>query len=213
MTVHPDGERPVEAGQAQDTQPAEHQKNKKQGDRQTEKQAENQGEHQGEEHDASGATSVESDSPGELAEALAQAQAKVSEHFDQLLRAQAEMENVRRRAQEEVSKARKFAIESFAEGLVPVRDSLEAALAQTDQTVEVFREGVETTLKQLIAAFERNHLKEIAPEAGTKFDPHHHQAIATVPAEQEANTVVAVLQKGYLIADRVLRPALVTVAS
>jgi molecular chaperone GrpE len=200
MTVHPDGERPVQADQAQERQEG-----------QEAQPAQNQ---QSEAAEAtSESTSVDSGSPAELAQALAQAQAKAAEHFDQLLRAQAEMENVRRRAQEEVSKARKFAIESFAEGLVPVRDSLEAALAQSDQTVEVFREGVQTTLKQLIAAFDRNHLKEIAPEVGAKFDPHHHQAIATVPAEQEPNTVVAVLQKGYLIADRVLRPALVTVAS
>jgi len=221
MTVHPDGERPGEAGQAKDTQPTQKQQNEKQSDSQNYNHGYNQSDSQGdglsqtsgEDQDAAEAASVESNAPSELAEALAQAQAKASEYFDQLLRAQAEMENVRRRAQEEVSKARKFAIESFAEGLVPVRDSLEAALLQTDQTVEVFREGVETTLKQLIAAFERNHLKEIAPEVGAKFNPHHHQAIATVPAEQEANTVVAVLQKGYLIADRVLRPALVTVAS
>lgn len=148
-----------------------------------------------------------------LQAALAAAEARVQEHYDNLLRAQAEMENVRRRAQEEVVKARKFGIESFAEGLVPVKDSLEAALAQADQSADDMRAGIETTLKQLASAFERNHLKEIAPAAGEKFDPHHHQAIATVPAEQDANTVVAVLQKGYLIADRVLRPALVTVAS
>jgi molecular chaperone GrpE len=203
MTVHPDGERPVQADQAQERQ-----------ERQEGQEAQPAQNQQSEAAEAtSESTSVDSGSPAELAQALAQAQAKAAEHFDQLLRAQAEMENVRRRAQEEVSKARKFAIESFAEGLVPVRDSLEAALAQSDQTVEVFREGVQTTLKQLIAAFDRNHLKEIAPEVGAKFDPHHHQAIATVPAEQEPNTVVAVLQKGYLIADRVLRPALVTVAS
>jgi molecular chaperone GrpE len=130
-----------------------------------------------------------------------------------MLRAQAEMENVRRRSQEEVVKARKFGIESFAEGLVPVKDSLEAALSQADQSADDMRAGIETTLKQLAGAFERNHLTEISPAAGEKFDPHLHQAIATVPAEQDANTVVAVLQKGYLIADRVLRPALVTVAS
>ncbi len=144
---------------------------------------------------------------------LAAAQAQLAEHKDQVLRAHAEMENVRRRAQEEVSKARKFGIESFAEGLVPVKDSLEAALAQTEQSAQDMRAGIEMTLKQLISAFERNHLKEIAPSAGTKFDPHQHQAIATVPAEQESNTVVQTLQKGYLIADRVLRPALVTVSS
>ena len=145
----------------------------------------------------------------ELAAALAQ----VAEQKDQALRAHAEMENVRRRAQEEVSKARKFGIESFAESLVPVKDSLEAALAQAEQTAETMRTGIEVTLKQLVSAFERNHLKDIAPEAGAKFDPHQHQAIATIPAEQAANTVVQTLQKGYLIADRVLRPALVTVAA
>ena len=139
--------------------------------------------------------------------------AELSDKHDALLRAQAETENVRRRSQEEVSKARKFAIESFAESLVPVRDSLEAALALEQQTLETMREGVETTLKQLTSAFERNHLKEVVPAVGEKFDPHHHQAIATVPAQQASNTVVLVLQKGYLITDRVLRPALVTVAS
>ena len=144
---------------------------------------------------------------------LATAQAQLAEQKDQVLRAHAEMENVRRRAQEEVSKARKFGIESFAEGLVPVKDSLEAALAQTEQSAHDMRAGIEMTLKQLVSAFERNHLKEIAPAAGTKFDPHQHQAIATIPAEQEPNTVVQTLQKGYLIAERVLRPALVTVSS
>ena len=144
---------------------------------------------------------------------LAAAQAQLAEQKDQALRAHAEMENVRRRAQEEVSKARKFGIESFAEGLVPVKDSLEAALAQTEQSAQDLRAGIEMTLKQLVSAFERNHLKEIAPAAGTKFDPHQHQAIATIPAEQEPNTVVQTLQKGYLIAERVLRPALVTVSS
>jgi len=144
---------------------------------------------------------------------LAAAQAQLAEQKDQALRAHAEMENVRRRAQEEVSKARKFGIESFAEGLVPVKDSLEAALAQPEQSAQDMRAGIEMTLKQLVSAFERNHLKEIAPAAGTKFDPHQHQAIATIPAEQEPNTVVQTLQKGYLIAERVLRPALVTVSS
>jgi molecular chaperone GrpE len=144
---------------------------------------------------------------------LEKAQEKLATLHDQALRATAEMENVRRRSLEEISKARKFAVESFAESLVPVRDSLEAALSQTEQSNEDLRLGIEATLKQLTGAFERNHLKEISPAVGEKFDPHHHQAIATVPSEQEANTVVAVLQKGYLIADRVLRPALVTVAA
>ena len=148
-----------------------------------------------------------------LEQALVEAQTQAQSHYENLLRAQAEMENVRRRAQEEVAKARKFGIESFAEGLVPVKDSLEAALSQADQSADDMRAGIETTLKQLSSAFERHHLTEIAPAAGDKFDPHHHQAIATVPADQPSNTVVAVLQTGYLIADRVLRPALVTVAS
>lgn len=164
--------------------------------------------------DAHQAEGVEQFDPITRLEAdLAAALVQVAEHKDQVLRAHAEMENVRRRAQDEVSKARKFGIESFAESMVPVKDSLEAALSQSDQTQEDLRSGIEMTLKQLVSGFERNHLKEIAPAPGTKFDPHQHQAIATVPAEQEANTVVLTLQKGYLIADRVLRPALVTVAA
>lgn len=149
----------------------------------------------------------------ELRAQLDAAQATMQQQQDQLLRAHAEAENVRRRAQEEVSKARKFGIESFAESLVPVKDSLEAALAQAEQSVETLREGVEVTLKQLAAAFERNLLKEIAPAQGDKFDPHLHQAISSVPADQPANTVVQLLQKGYAIADRTLRPALVVVSA
>jgi len=144
---------------------------------------------------------------------LEAAQATVTGQQDQVLRSHAEAENVRRRAQEDVSKARKFGIESFAESLVPVKDSLEAALAQQEQTIEAMREGVEMTLKQLNNAFERNLLKEIAPEPGEKFDPHLHQAISSVPSEQPANTVAQRLQKGYAIADRVLRPALVMVSA
>jgi molecular chaperone GrpE len=160
-----------------------------------------------------GPDATELDPIARLQADLAIAQAQLAEQRDQVLRAHAEMENVRRRAQDEVSKARKFGIESFAESLVPVKDSLEAALALTEQTAENMRDGIEMTLKQLVSAFERNHLKEIAPAAGTKFDPHHHQAIASIPAEQESNTVIQTLQKGYLITDRVLRPALVTVAA
>jgi len=140
-------------------------------------------------------------------------QTQIDDLRDQLLRAQAEAENVRRRAQDDVSKARKFGIESFAESLVPVKDSLEAALAQSEQTLETLREGVETTLRQLQAAFERNQLKAIEPAVGDKFDPHLHQAISSVPSDAPANTVAQTLQKGYLIADRVLRAALVMVSS
>ncbi|HWH75512.1 MAG TPA: nucleotide exchange factor GrpE, partial [Methylibium sp.] len=143
----------------------------------------------------------------------AELEAKQVELADAYLRAKAEAENIRRRSEEEMSKARKFAIESFAESLLPVKDSLEAALAIADASAEQLREGTHATLRQLVQALERNKVLEIAPPAGTKFDPHQHQAISVVPADQEANTVVALLQKGYLIADRVLRPALVTVAA
>ncbi len=144
---------------------------------------------------------------------LAALKAKNTELSDSYLRAKAEAENARRRAEEEISKARKFAVEGFAESLLPVTDSLEAGLQLKDATATQIREGTEATLKQLKSALERNKVLEIAPAAGTKFDPHQHQAISMVPAEQDANTVVSVLQKGYLIADRVLRPALVTVTA
>jgi molecular chaperone GrpE len=144
---------------------------------------------------------------------LAALQAKSAELADQYLRAKAEADNARRRAEEEISKARKFAVESFAESLLPVADSLEAGLVIKDGTLEQIREGAQATLRQLLAALERNKVIAINPGAGAKFDPHQHQAISVVPSELEANAVVTVLQKGYSIADRVLRPALVTVAA
>ncbi|CAG4889344.1 nucleotide exchange factor GrpE [Paraburkholderia gardini] len=144
--------------------------------------------------------------------ALAEAQAKIVELQESFLRAKAETENVRRRGQDDVAKAHKFAIESFAEHLLPVLDSLEAALAHNSDDLAKVREGVELTLRQLTGALEKGRVVALNP-VGEKFDPHRHQAISMVPAEQEANTVVAVLQKGYVIADRVLRPALVTVAA
>lgn len=150
--------------------------------------------------------------PGVSAQVLAELEAKVVELQDAFMRAKAEGENIRRRAQEDISKAHKFAIESFAEALVPVKDSLEMGLKVEAPTVESIKEGVEMTLKQLSAAFEKNRLVEINPQQGEKLDPMKHQAISMVPAEQEANTIVTVLQKGYMIADRLLRPALVTVA-
>ena len=144
---------------------------------------------------------------------VATLQAKNTDLADNYLRAKAETENARRRADDEISKARKFALESFAESLLPVADSLEAGLAIKDATPEQIREGATATLNQLKSALQRNKVIEISPPAGTRFDPHQHQAISMVPSEQEANTVVGVLQKGYLIAERVLRPALVTVAA
>ena len=148
-----------------------------------------------------------------LEQQLAEAQARLTEMSDAYLRAKAETENVRRRADEETTKARKFAVEGFAESLLPVKDSLEAAIAVEVSSPQQMLEGVHATLRQLSAALERNRVLEISPAAGTKFDPHQHQAISMVPSEQDANTVVAVLQKGYSIAERVLRPALVTVAA
>lgn len=128
-------------------------------------------------------------------------------------RAKAEAENARRRAEDEVAKARKFGIESFAESLLPVADSLDAALAIKEATPQQLREGADATLRQLTSALERNKVLAINPAAGSKFDPHQHQAISVVASEQEPNTIVTVLQKGYVIAERVLRPALVTVSA
>jgi molecular chaperone GrpE len=156
---------------------------------------------------------VTPDSPASAETRLAELEARHTEVADAYLRAKAEAENTRRRAEEEISKARKFAIDGFAESLLPVRDSLEAAIAIQNATPEQLLEGVHATLRQLSQALERNKVMPIAPPAGTKFDPHQHQAISVVPADLDAGTVVAVLQKGYLIADRVLRPALVTVAA
>ncbi|MEI6025978.1 MAG: nucleotide exchange factor GrpE [Betaproteobacteria bacterium] len=144
---------------------------------------------------------------------LADLEARLASMSDAYLRAKADAENIRRRSEEEASKARKFAIEGFADSLLPVRDSLEAALALPNASNEQLLEGVGATLRQLVQALERNKVLPIEPPAGTRFDPHQHQAISVVPAEQDPNTVVSVLQKGYLIAERVLRPALVTVAA
>jgi len=144
---------------------------------------------------------------------LAELEARHAEVSDAYLRAKAEAENTRRRAEEEIAKARKYALESFAESLLPVRDSLEATTAIANASPEQLLEGVHATLKLLTQALERNRVVEINPPTGTRFDPHQHQAISMLPADQEANTIVAVLQKGYLIAERVLRPALVTVAA
>ncbi len=146
-----------------------------------------------------------------LEEMIRQAELKAEEHHDAWLRAKAETENVRRRAQEDIAKASKFAVERFAGELLAVKDSLEAALAADAPSVESMKAGSELTLKQLVAAFEKSGLKEVNP-LGEKFDPNFHQAISMVDSDQEANTVVTVLQKGYLIAERVLRPALVMVA-
>ncbi len=151
-----------------------------------------------------------------LAEALARAQAEATELRDLYLRAKADIENTRRRGEDNVAKAHKFAIEGFAESLLPVKDSLEMALKTEAPSLESLREGVEATLRLLSAAFAKHKLLELDP-VGQKFDPKQHQAISMVPGGAleppvAANHVVAVLQKGYLINDRVIRPAMVTVA-
>ena len=146
-----------------------------------------------------------------LEEALRTAELKASEHYDAWLRAKAETENVRRRAAEDAIKERKFAAEKFASAMLPVKDSLEAALGTENASLETLRSGVELTLKQLQQAFQGANLTEVAPQ-GEKFDPNRHQAISMVESDAEPNTVVQVLQKGYLLHERVIRPALVIVA-
>jgi molecular chaperone GrpE len=146
-----------------------------------------------------------------LEQQLRQAELQAQEHHDAWLRAKAETENIRKRAQVDVANAHKYGVESFADALLPVKDSLEAALAAQNNTVESLRSGVELTLRQLASVFEKFSLAEIDP-TGQKFDPHRHQAMTMVESDQEPNTVVQVLQKGYCLHDRVVRPALVTVA-
>ena len=168
-----------------------------------------------EELQAAGAASA-ADAAAQLVNAQAEIEAlkaQVADLADQALRAQAEAQNARRRADDEISKIRKFAVEAFAESLLPVIDSLEAGLKTESASPEQLREGAEATLRQLLSALERNKVVEVNPPAGAKFDPAAQQAISVVPSEQEPNTVVSVLQKGYTIADRVLRPALVMVAA
>ncbi len=146
-----------------------------------------------------------------LAEQLREAELKALEHHDAWLRAKAETENVRRRAQEDIVKAGKFAADKFAQAMLPVKDSLEAALATENATLESFKEGVELTLKQLVAAFQSANVTEVSP-VGEKFDPNKHQAISAIEADGEPNTVLTVLQKGYLLNERTMRPALVVVS-
>jgi molecular chaperone GrpE len=156
------------------------------------------------------------DSAKPLEAQLAEAQAKLTEmreqHRDATLRALADAENARKRFQAEAAAAQKFALERFAESLLPVADSLEAALDNVQASPDALRDGVQLTLRQLSAAFHKVHVAPIAPVPGERFDPHRHQAMAAVEADSEPNTIVAVMQKGYLLHDRVLRPALVTVA-
>jgi molecular chaperone GrpE len=146
-----------------------------------------------------------------MEELLKQAELAAQEHHDAWLRAKADAENIRKRAQSDVANAHKYAVENFSNELLAVKDSLEAALAVETATIESLKSGVELTLKQLVSAFEKSSIAELNP-AGEKFDPHKHQAISMVDSDAEPNTVVTVLQKGYQLHDRILRPALVMVA-
>ena len=146
-----------------------------------------------------------------LTEQLRQTELKAAEHHDAWLRAKAETENVRRRAQDDIAKASKFAADKFAQAMLPVKDSLEAALATENATLESLKQGVELTLKQLVSAFQGASITEVNP-LGEKFDPNKHQAISAVEADGEPNTVINVLQKGYLLHERTMRPALVVVS-
>ena len=141
-----------------------------------------------------------------LEELLAEAQAKIEQQRDSMMRAVADAENARKRAQAEAASSQKYAVERFAEALLPVLDSLEAALKSGDIS------GVELTLRQLQSALEKSSIRDIDPKPGERFDPHRHQAMAAVEAAAEPNTIVSVMQKGYRLHDRVLRTALVTVA-
>ncbi len=145
------------------------------------------------------------------AQLLKDAERKAAEHHDAWLRAKAETENVRRRAQTDVSNAHKYAVENFSTELLTVMDSLDAALAVENASVESYKNGMELTQKQLTAVFDKFNIKTIDP-AGEKFDPHQHQAMCTVDSELEPNTVVQVMQKGYKLHERVIRPALVMVS-
>ena len=151
------------------------------------------------------------DTTPSMEEMLQTAERKAQEHYDAWMYAKAEGENIRRRAAEDVSKAQKFAVERFSNEMLAVMDSLQAGLAVETENVESFKSGMELTLKQLSSVFEKFNIVEINP-VGEKLDPHKHQAIGMVDSEQEANTVVTVMQKGYSLNDRVLRPALVMVA-
>jgi molecular chaperone GrpE len=164
--------------------------------------------------DTATAASAPAETMPSVEEQLRSAELKAAEHHDAWMRAKAETENVRRRAQDDIVKAHKFASEKFAADLLAVKDSLEAALANANQSAESLHAGVEMTLKQLVAAFDKANLAEINP-LGEKFDPHKHQAISQIEAPDpatEPNHVINVLQKGYQLHDRIIRPAMVVVS-
>ena len=157
------------------------------------------------------AESPPADPAPDLADLLKKAETEVADLRDAWLRARADAENTRKQAQADIAKTYKYAIEKFAEDLLPVKDALEQTLTAENVTPETFKSGAELTLKALETAFGRAQITEINP-VGERFDPHRHQAMMTVESREPPNTVVTVYQKGYLINDRTLRPALVAVA-
>ncbi len=156
---------------------------------------------------------AESEEPAELdlAALLKEAELKSAENHDAWLRSKADVENIRKRAQTDVANAHKYAIDKFSTEIIPVMDSLDAALAVENATVENYKNGMELTQKQLNTVFEKFNIKAINPD-GEKFDPNFHQAMCTVDSDIAPNTVVQVMQKGYTLHDRVIRPALVSVS-
>jgi len=151
------------------------------------------------------------DASPDAGDPLRKAEADAAEMRDAFLRARADLENIRRQSTADLARATKFAIEKFAADLLPVKDALEQALAVENADAASLKTGAELTLRNLQSAFSRANVQEIDP-VGEKFDPHRHQAMQMVPSDQPANTVVTVYQKGYILNDRVLRPAMVTVS-
>ena len=170
---------------------------------------ENEATNQTEQHESAAADSVES--MPSMEEMLKQAELTAQEHHDAWLRAKADAENIRKRAQTDITNAHKYAVENFSSELLAVKDSLEAALNVENTTLENLKSGVDLTLKQLVSVFEKFSIADINP-MGEKFDPHQHQAMSMVESDAAPNTVVGVMQKGYKLNDRILRPALVMVA-
>ena len=147
----------------------------------------------------------------DLEQLLEKTKLDAAENYDAWLRAKADVDNMRKRAQVDISNAHKYAIENFSTELLMVMDSLEAALAVKDAAVADFKNGMELTLKQLTTVFDKFNIKTINPN-GEKFDPHQHQAVCTVDSDLPPNVVTHVMQKGYILNDRIIRPALVTVS-
>tara|TARA_B100000767_G_scaffold1327_1_gene1371 strand:- start:1430 stop:1975 length:546 start_codon:yes stop_codon:yes gene_type:complete len=147
----------------------------------------------------------------EQTESIDDLKAKITELEGAVLYAKAETENFRKRSIDEMDKARKYAIENFAAEILLVKDSLDAALMVDESSLENYKEGIELTSKQLTSVFEKLNIQEVNPK-GEIFDPNFHEAMTMVESDQDANTIISVMQKGYTLNDRVLRPALVTVA-